>query len=52
MLRELKQNLGLPGSSSHRNGTETEEKIGGVSIPERSGDSIAVIASNGSFGTS
>lgn len=29
---------GLPGSSSHRNGTEAEVWSGGVSVPDLSGD--------------
>ena len=45
------QGLGLPGSSSQRNGTETEEWSGGVSIPGRSGDCKGGgIENSGSFG--
>lgn len=45
------QGLGLPGCSSQRNGTETEEWSGGVSIPGRSGDCKGGgIENSGSFG--
>lgn len=44
------QGLGLPGSSSHRNGTEAEEWSGGVSIPGRSGEFMGGIENSGSFG--
>lgn len=42
--------LGLPGSSSHRNGTEAEVWSGGVSIPDGSGEGLGEIENRGSFG--
>lgn len=44
------QGLGLPGSSSHLNGTEAEAYKGGVSVPECSGDCTVAIENRGSFG--
>jgi hypothetical protein len=44
------QGLGLPGSSSQRNGTEAELWSGGVSMPEGSVDCISGTEKSGSFG--
>lgn len=44
------QGLGFPGSSSHLKGTEAEVCSGGVSMPERSGDStVSAMEKRGSF---
>lgn len=45
------QGLGLPGSSSHRNGTEAEVWSGGVSIPDgKEGSLGGIVKNNGSLG--
>lgn len=44
------QGRGLPGSSSQRNGTETEVWSGGVSIPEGLGDSLGGTEDSESLG--
>ena len=49
-IRVGQYSLGLPGSSSHRNGTDAEEWSGGVSVPDLSGDCLGPYASG--FGIS
>ena len=43
-IRVVQYSLGLPGSSSHRNGTDAEVWSGGVSVPDLSGDCLGPYA--------